>query len=130
MIKTIKNEKEVELKYVKLQVAVRYEDEDMANDFPHREGDIWSPTIDLDSGQILDWEKGVIEDLYMKICDEGCYYLLDENKNIVLSIVQYYVPNKLLPGAYGDYIDFNINENGVITNWYSNPSIEDFIFED
>ena len=82
MIKTIKNEKEVELKYVKLQVAVRYEDEDMANDFPHREGDIWSPTIDLDSGQIL------------------------------------------------DYIDFNINENGVITNWYSNPSIEDFIFED
>jgi hypothetical protein len=23
-----------------------------------------------------------------------------------------------------------VNENGIITNWYSKPSIDDFIFED
>jgi hypothetical protein len=43
----------------------------------HRDGDIWSPIIDLDNGQHY-WEKELVN-LYMKICDEG-YYLLDGNK--------------------------------------------------
>jgi hypothetical protein len=46
----------------------------------------------------------------------------------VLSIVQDYVPNKLLLKAWRLYI--SVNENGIITNWYSKPSIDDFIFED
>lgn len=122
----IKVEKEVEIKYVKLQVAVRYDEEDMPSDFPHRKNDFWSPTIDVDNGQILEWEKGRSIDLHMKVCDDGSYYLLDGNKNLILSIEQDYVPNKLIPGEYGDYIIMNINENGIITNWKSNPSISDF----
>jgi hypothetical protein len=31
-------------------------DEDMANDFPHRDGDMVI-IIDLDNGQILDWKS-------------------------------------------------------------------------
>jgi hypothetical protein len=127
---TIKVEKEVEIKYVKVQVAVRYEEEDIANDFPLRSGDMWNAIIDIDNGIVMDWPKGEKGNLEMKICDEGSYYLLDENYETILSIEQDYVPNKLLPGSYGDYLKLHIGENGVISNWYSKPSIEDFLFED
>ena len=127
---TIKVEKEVEIKYVKVQVAVRYDEEDIPNDFPLRTGDMWNAIIDIDNGIVIDWPKGEKGNLEMKICDEGSYYLLDENYDTILSIEEDYVPNKLLPGSYGDYLKLHINENGTITNWYSQPSIEDFIFED
>lgn len=126
----IKIEKEVEIKKVKLQVAVRYDDEDIPYDFPLRNGNMWNATIDIDGGRVLDWPKGEKGNLEMKICDEGSYYLLDEDDNVVLSLEQDYVPNKLLPGEYGDYLKLHIDENGLITNWYSKPSIEDFIDED
>jgi hypothetical protein len=29
-----------------------------------------------------------------------------------------------------EIILISVNENGIITNWYSKPSIDDFIFED
>jgi len=126
----IKIEKEVEIKKVRLQVAVRYDDEDIPFDFPLRNGNMWNATIDIDGGRVLDWPKGEKGNLEMKICDEGSYYLLDEDDNVVLSLEQDYVPNKLLPGEYGDYLKLHIDENGLITNWYSKPSIEDFIDED
>ena len=126
---TIKVEKKVEIKKVKVQVAVRYDEEDIPNDFPLRTGDIWNAVIDIDAGRVIDWSKGEKGNLEMKICDEGSYYLLDEDDNVVLSLEQDYVPNKLLPGEYGDYLKLHIDENGLITNWYSKPSIEDFIDE-
>jgi hypothetical protein len=126
----IKVEKEVEIKYVKVQVAVRYEEEDIPNNFPLRNGDMWNAKIDIDRGVVIDWPNGEKGNLEMKICDEGSYYLLDENDNVILKIEEDYVPNRLLPGSYGDYLKLHINENGVITNWYSKPSIEDFLFED
>lgn len=126
----IKVEKEVDVKYVKLQVAVRYDDEDIPYDFPLRNGNMWNAVIDIDNGIVIDWPKGEKGNLEMKVCDEGSYYLLDENHETILSIEGDYVPNKLLPGSYGDYLKLHIGENGVISNWYSKPSIDDFIFED
>jgi hypothetical protein len=126
---TIKVEKEVEIKFVKIAVSVRYEDEDIPFDFPLRDGDMWKAKIDIDKGVIVGWPQGQKGNLDMKICDEGSYYLLDENENVILSIEEDYVPNKLLPGSYGDYLKLHIDENGIITNWYSNPSIEDFTTE-
>ena len=126
----IKVEKVVEIKYVKVEVAVRYDEEDIPNDFPLRNGDMWCAVIDIDNGIVMDWPKGEKGNLEMKICDEGSYYLLDENYKTILSIEEDYVPNKLLPGSYGDYLKLDIGENGVISNWYSIPSIEDFIDED
>ena len=43
-------------------------------------------------------------------------------------MVNDYVPNKLLPpdDGYGDYIHLTIDENGKITNWYDEPSVEEF----
>jgi len=57
---------------------------------------------------------------------------LDENKDIVSSIENRYVPNKLIPpkDGYGDYIHLCIDENGKITNWYENPDISEFSCND
>lgn len=118
---------EKEIKFVKVEVAVRYDDEDIPYDFPLRKGDVWSAKIDIDKGQIIGWPKGKSGQLAMKVCDQGTYTLFDENEEEVLKIEEDYVPNSLLPGKYGDYIDLKINEDGIITNWYKNPSIEDFL---
>lgn len=123
---TIKVKKEVEIKYLKLKVAVRYEDEDMPFDYPFRHDDVWMPLIDIDNGKILNFEYHTDLDLHMKVCDEGSYYLFDEDNNTLLEIKNDYVPNKLIPGSYGDYIDLRISKDGTIENWYKNPSIKDF----
>mgnify|MGYP006214627153 CR=1 FL=1 len=47
---------------------------------------------------------------------------------VVLSIEDDYVPNKLIPGQYGDYIVMDIDENGKIANW--RPNLSDFIGDD
>jgi hypothetical protein len=123
--------KEVDIKFVKVDVAVRYDEEDIPNDFPFRKGDMWSATIDIDAGKVLDWPKGQKGNLKMKICDQGSYYLLDVDGNILLSRENDYVPNELLPpyNGCGDYLELHIDENGTITNWYSKPSIENFILD-
>lgn len=123
---TIKVKKEIEIKYVQLNVSVRYEDEDMPFDFPFRDGEMWNPLIDIDKGQIVDFEYHERWPLHMKVTDSGSYYLLDENKEVVLKIEDDYVPNSLIPGSYGDYIEINILTDGKIENWYLKPSIKDF----
>ena len=127
---TIKIEKEVEIKQVRVELAVRYEEEDIPNDFPMRHNDMWIATIDIDEGRVLGWPHGKKGHIHMKVCDEGSYYLYDAEGNCIKSIEQDYVPNNLLPGKYGDYIDLYIGENGLISNWYSQPSLSDFFDEE
>ncbi len=119
--------KEAELKSVQLVLPVNYEEEDIPNDFPLREGDKWSAIIDLATGKIRNWPIGKSGEFNMKVVDEGCYYLLDENDNQVLSIEQDYVPNELIPGEWGDYVHLKINEDGTVTNWPTSINIDDFI---
>lgn len=123
---------EVNIKYVKVHLPVRYEDEDMPYNFPLRNGDWWTAVIDIDSGKILDWPQGKSGEFYMKVCDEGSYYLLNENNKVIAQIERDYVPNQLLPpdDGYGDYVCFVIDETGIITNWYSRPSLNNFFQED
>ena len=123
---TIKEEREVDIKMVKVDVAVRYDDEDIPFDFPMRKGNMWSAIIEVDTGKILDWPIGKDGEMYMKVCDQGSYFLLDDKGDTVLSIEEDYVPNNLIPGEYGDYIDLKINKDGVITNWPKRPTFEDF----
>lgn len=108
--------KQFDPKYVKISVPVRYEDEDMPYDFPLRQDDTWEAIIDLDTHQIENWPQGKSGSFQMKVCDEGSYYLLDENKAVVAGIVEYYVPNDIIPGKYGDYINMNIDKTGKVTN--------------
>lgn len=101
----------------------------MPNDFPFREGDMWKAKVEIDTGKIVGWPEGKSWDLDMKVCDEGSYYLLDSEGNTVADIQDNYVPNGVIPGRYGDYVELNINTQGVITNWPKKPNLSAF-FED
>lgn len=118
-------EEVVDVKTVYLEVAVRYDDEDMPNDFPGRTGDLWSVMIDIDAGKILNW-PGVEYELHMKVCDQGTYTLMDDAGKKLSEIEEDYVPNSLIPGEYGDYIDMQIAADGTIKNWPKKPSFERF----
>lgn len=130
MIIEIPTTKQVNVKYVKLSVPVRYEDEDMPYDFPLRQDDTWEAIIDLDTHQIENWPQGKSGSFQMKVCDEGSYYLLDENKAVVAEVVEYYVPNGIIPGGYGDYINMDIDEEGKVTNMPEPLDPSDFFRKD
>lgn len=93
---------------------------------PCRFGDCWCPIININTGVITNWKKGVTAEIYYKICDNGSYYLKDSEYNPLASIEEDYVPNILCPKStgYGDYIIMDINENGQIKDW--NPTLEGF----
>lgn len=122
---TIKVEKEIDIKGVGIRVPVRYGEEDIPNNFPMRKGDVWEAFVFMDSGKIRDWPIGRSGSMHMKVCDSGQYFLYDEKGNVLASLYDY-VPNKLIPGEYGDYIELDINADGIITNWYREPDVSQF----
>ena len=126
---TIKVEKEVEVKYLRVTLPVRYEKEDMPSDFPMRHGDIWQALINIDTGHISCWSQGQEGKFYMKVCDSGTYELFDLEMNSIIEI-QDYVPNGLIPGKYGDYVDIKIDKEGFITNWPKEPDLSEFFPEE
>lgn len=127
---TIKIEKTVNIKRLVVSVPVRYGQEDMPNDAPGRKGDNWLAAIDVDTHTVIDWPQGETLSFYMKVTDQGSYLLFDEDGEQVMAIVQDYVPNEFLPGEYGDYLELDIDENGVITNWLSDANLSEFNKQD
>ena len=120
-------QKQVEIDAVELHVPVLHGDEDMPSDYPFRKGDMWGPQIEIDTGRIVGWPENIkANKLYIKVRDNGLYILLDESWNIIASISDDYVPNGVIPGEYGDYIEMDIDENGVILNWPDNPDVSAF----
>ena len=113
--------------YIEVSAAVRYwEDatvngqEDTAGEFiPLKQGRFWVPVIRLADGQIMNWPKGTTADVHYKVCDQGDYWLRDEEKRIA-KWRGYYVPNDFLchgNQGYGDYIIFKVDESGLIQGW-------------
>lgn len=89
---TIKVEKTVQLKTLEVFANVRYwedatingvsdENEDLT---PCKKGDLWCPVIDIDSGQITNWEKGKAADIHFKVCDQCAWGIKDENGEVLL----------------------------------------------
>ena len=121
-------EKEIEISTILVTLPVRYGEEDIPNDFPLRDGDIWKARINVDSGVIENWPQNPRFQqcsLNMKVCDEGTYRLLDVDGKNVASIEQNYVPNGVIHGGYGDYVELNI-DGGRITNWPKRPDLSAF----
>lgn len=92
---------------------------------PMRKGDRWCPIIELASGRVLDWPLGVTADLHYKVCDDGEYWLADDNN---AKLAKYgtdptdtsYVPNDILcigDNGYGDYIILTVGADGLIVGW-------------
>lgn len=78
----------------------------------------WHPTIDVETGIILNWPKGVNAYISYKVCDEFECKVYDENDNEVLHY-EGYVPDFMAieQEGYGDYIDMIVDENGYINDW-------------
>ncbi|MCJ8293543.1 MAG: hypothetical protein MJK15_03975 [Colwellia sp.] len=126
---TVIKKEEVEVKFVFININPRHLDEE-EKPVPMLKGDTWDAIVDINTGIIRDWPQGEEREYYWKICDAGSYHLLDSDEQIVLSINNNYVPNNLLPGEWGDYLELKINGDGLITNWLSNPTAEDFYKDD
>lgn len=120
---TVMKPVEIEIERVRVELPVRYDDQDIPYDFPLRVGESWRAEIMVDSGQILDWPEGREAHFHMKVTDEGNYYLVSPSGEMVGSIEQNYVPNDLIPGDYGDYVEMVIGGDGVIKNWPQRPSV-------
>jgi len=118
----IKVTKEVNIRYLKMVISV---DDDC--EYPGAENGTLRLDIEIDTGKILNYSLTEYFHLFEKVVDRGSYYLYDEDFNEVLSIENNYVPNRLIPGSYGDYVDLYIDEKGYITNWKKSPDISDFI---
>ena len=132
---TIKVKKDVDIRIVRISIAPRYigdsDDDDIPSDFPLLDlgRGVWNADVLIDTGEIVDWPKGDPRSMHVKVCDAGIYSLLDAEGN-VLAEHDGYVPHGVVPGSYGDYVELTINENGVITNWPKDPSLDDFFNRD
>lgn len=126
---TVMRPTEIDVYAVRIAVAVRYEEEDIPNDFPLREGDVWRGTVELDTGRIIGWPAGRGGEMYMKVCDDGTYELLGKDLQSI-AIIEGYVPHGVVPGEYGDYINLEINSDGIITNWPKNPDVSAWFADD
>ncbi len=113
--------------YIEVSAAVRYWDDATVNGqedqdgrlMPLIQGSYWVPIIRLADGQIMNWPKGTTADVHYKVCDQGEYWLRDEEKRIA-KWLDYYVPNEFLchgDQGYGDYIIFKVDESGLIQGW-------------
>ena len=131
----IKVLREVDLKLLIVKAGVRYwedakingeNDTENGDNIPCKIGDLWSPSIEVETGKILNWEQGVKAEIHYKVVDNLSYDIQDETGEIVLSAEEVYVPKTLCPkrSGYGDYIIMDIDENGQIANW--NFNFEDF----
>lgn len=113
------------IKYVLIKVPVKYDDQDIPYDFPHRLGNILILKVEASTGKIIGFPNDYSYDVYMKVTDQGIYSLLDEEDNLLIEKDGYVPDSHSIPGRYGDYIDFKI-KNGIITNWFKHPTFEEF----
>lgn len=130
---TLKIEKEFDIKTLLVNAGVRYWEDAIVNGVEDVEGKLipckvdedWKPIIDIETGQILNWNKGTTADIHYKICDAGLYSLQDSEANIILT-KEGYVPNIMCPDGegFGDYIIMHVDENGLIARW--KPDLSDF----
>ena len=137
MTTTVKvtEERELKLSKLRLSAGARYWEDATVNGvedkegtlIPFREGDYWCPTIDIDSGTIENWPKGMTASIHYKVCDDGEYWLISEDGK-EYKYPQYYVPKILdiTKEGFGDYIIMNVDENGKIANWPEKHNVEDF----
>ena len=89
MTTTVKvtEERELKLSKLRLSAGARYWEDATVNGveddegtlIPFREGDYWCPIIDIDSGTIDNWPKGMTASIHYKVCDDGEYWLIAED---------------------------------------------------
>lgn len=130
-----------EAAYLRIDVPVNYDEEDIPLDFPGRYIESinddpmsnagehrWCAYIHLETGT---WSVSMAggsqttipvltHSMYMKVCDECCIQVLAANGGVLRTIEDEYVP-PFFPGEhFGDYLIFDFAD-GKITNWHIDP---------
>lgn len=84
-----------------------------------KENDTFVFFIDLNEGRIVNWAEDDTLNVCAKVRDEGEYWLLDDNFAKIIKSNDKYVPKMLdtRGDGGGDYIQFEVDENGYINNW-------------
>lgn len=126
---TVRLPVEVEIKTIKIVVPIYYDDEEIPYDFPGRSNDIWTAEIDIDTGKIKNYPKNKPFKIHIKVTDGGAYYLVDDKGFAVGFIEEDYVPHGVIPGKDGDYIIFDIDDQGFIQNWKAPTDLSEFFTE-
>lgn len=82
----------------------------------------WKPIIDVETGIIINWKKGVTASVHYKVCDDCMITYKKGDEVLCNNDDELYVPQFLSPKeeGYGDYIIMDIDENGQISNWKPN----------
>lgn len=95
---------------------------------PFMVDNVWNPVVDIQSGMIVDWPSGVTAEFHFKVCDQGNYYLLDDDGCVIAERIDNYVPHGLCHGdkGYGDYIIFNVDGHGNIEGYVNSVDICEF----
>ena len=112
-------------KYLEFIVDPRYWEDGFVNDtqdnegtIPLREGESWHIVIEIESGLVIGWPKGIHAEVCYKVCDAGEYWLLNDKKERILKWHSGYAPFSFFKET--DYIRLNINGNGIIEDWSPN----------
>lgn len=117
---------EVDVATLRIDVPVKYDDEEMPYDFLFRREDRWSVHVDVDSGKVLGWPQGSTAKVRLTVKDEGKYELMDRAGEQVWFAEEDYVP-RFLPGFSGDRLELDIAPDGTILNWRGSASIANFL---
>lgn len=126
----IKVIKEIEAKWLQVQIPIRYEDDQeelrKIGVLGENERSI-SFEVNVDTGELnwVSWNCDVIKkwSFRTKVCDTGTYALLDDNYNVIKKI-QDYVP-AIIPNDYGDYINLNF-DGGKYVDFPAYKTLEEF----
>ena len=155
----IKEIKQIDVKYIQVDTEIRYWDDtsingvddinfyetkgegepnmpcavkvkDKPEDCIHSDHWHWKPLINVETGQIENWTKGVKADVVYKVCDAFACDVLDADKKVLFSY-EGYVPRFMCPreDGYGDYIDMLIDGEGYILDW-NKCKVKSFILDE
>ena len=133
----LKIDKEFDVKFLAVTAGICYAKNVEINgvaceelqEIPLHSGKYWQCVIDVDTGVIQDWPKGITAKFCSKVCDDGTYSIFDANKQVIKTY-DGYVPECLAidDSGYGDYIIITVDKNGKIKDW--EPSFEEFQDDD
>lgn len=120
--------KPVEVEVYAVRINALLHEDAMQNlpDFLLQDGGDLEILIEVDTGRVVNWQGNTAVRIEDKVRDNGNYALLDKDMNEIVRIEDDYVPNRLIPGEYGDYIDLKINAEGYVKNWPKQPDVSEF----
>lgn len=113
---TIPKPTSVNIEFIRITVPIPDDDEIPKALTGRTLSDAWQVYVDIDTGKISGWNSGKMI-IDWKVVDMGNYELIDKHGVVVGEIDGGYVP-RCIPEEFGDYLMFDIQEDGTIKDWH------------